>query len=252
MAQQDGIIPLKGTIDNINFYRTADGYKARKKSSLSKDRIAKDPNFERTREAMGNFGKAGNAGKLLRTAFRPIAQSASDSKVASRLAKEMVAVIKADITNPRGKKNVIDGETELLTGFDFNAKGKLSTTFFVNYDVSIERATGILQVKVPAFVPKQMIAAPVEATHFQLHMAGAEVDFEKGVYTALFKSSDQLVLSSKEVTALDLVVNLNPNSTHPLFLALGINFFIEDIDTKYQLKNGAFNALAIIKVSGAV
>ena len=120
MAKQDGIIPLKGTIDNINFYKTADGYKARKKSSLTAERIAKDPKFERTREAMANFGKAGSAGKLVRAALRPISQNASDSRVVSRLAKEMGRVIKADATNPRGKKNVIDGETELLTGFEFN------------------------------------------------------------------------------------------------------------------------------------
>jgi hypothetical protein len=35
----------------------------------------------------------------------------------------MVKVIQAD--NERGLRNVIDGEAELLTGFEFNIRGKL-------------------------------------------------------------------------------------------------------------------------------
>jgi len=31
MAQQKGIIPLKGTIGNITFYKSKDGFKAREK-----------------------------------------------------------------------------------------------------------------------------------------------------------------------------------------------------------------------------
>jgi hypothetical protein len=250
MAQQDGIIQLRGTIDKLNFYRTGDGYKARKTTSVTKERIASDPRFERTRENMDAFSKAGTAGKLLRNALRPIAKNASDGRVTSRLSKQMAKVIKADVTNPRGKKNVLDGETELLTGFEFNARGKLTGTLFVPYEAVIDRVSGTAQVKLPPFVPKKMIASPAEATHFQLNMAGVEVDFEKAAYVVQFQSSDQLVLNAAELAAFDLSVALPPNSTHPLFLALGIEFFMEDVGGNKPLNNGAFNALAIVKVSG--
>ncbi len=50
------------------------------------------------------------------------------------------------------------------------------------------------------------------------------------------------------------VINLNnsvtANSTHPLFLVLGIEFYQDVNGVKYPLKNGAFNALSIVKVSG--
>jgi hypothetical protein len=95
-----------------------------------------------------------------------------------------------------------------------------------------------------------MIAYPAEATHFQLHIAGVEIDFERAVYVAKFKSSDHLVLNDKELAAPDLSVALPANSTHPLFLALGIDFFMEDVDGNKPLNNGAFNALAIVQVSG--
>jgi hypothetical protein len=40
------------------------------------------------------------------------------------------------------------------------------------------------------------------------------------------------------------------NSTHPLFLLLCIQFFQEVNGVQYPLKNGAFNALNIVKVEG--
>jgi hypothetical protein len=42
MAQQKGIIPLQGTIGNITFYKSKDGFMAREKGSLNADRIAND------------------------------------------------------------------------------------------------------------------------------------------------------------------------------------------------------------------
>ena len=115
MARQKGIIKLDGTIGGITFYKTTeDGYLAREKGGVSADKIANDPNFQRTRENGEEFGRAGKAGKLLRNAIRAMLQNASDTRMVSRLTAEMVKVIQEDITNPRGQRNVIDGEAELL------------------------------------------------------------------------------------------------------------------------------------------
>jgi hypothetical protein len=92
-------------------------------------RIATDPAFQRTRENGAEFGRAGKAGKYLRTALRSLLQNVSDSRMIARLVKEMMRVIKADETNPRGFRNVIDGEAELLKGFEFNANSKLGLLY---------------------------------------------------------------------------------------------------------------------------
>lgn len=42
------------------------------------------------------------------------------------------------------------------------------------------------------------------------------------------------------------------NSTKPLFLALGIEFYQEINGQMYPLKNGAFNPLSIAKVDSGV
>ena len=183
MAKQKGIIKLDGTIGGITFYKsTQDGYLAREKGGVSADKIANDPAFQRTRENGEEFGRAGKAGKLLRNSIRAMLQNASDSKMVSRLTQKMVEVIQEDATNPRGQRNVIDGEAELLAGFEFNISGKLGTTIYAPYTSTIDRVAGTLAVNIPAFVPLNMIAAPGGSTHFKIVSAGAEVDFENEIF----------------------------------------------------------------------
>ena len=138
MAQQKGIIPLKGTIGNITFYKSSDGYLAREKGGVDANRIQTDPAFQRTRENGAEFGRAGKATKLLRNAIRGLTQNAADGKMSSRLTKAMLKVIQADATNARGLRNVIDGEVELLTGFEFNINSKLSTTLYAAFTATID------------------------------------------------------------------------------------------------------------------
>ena len=47
MARQKGIIKLKGTIGDVSFYKTKDGYLAREKGGVDGDRIKNDPAFQR-------------------------------------------------------------------------------------------------------------------------------------------------------------------------------------------------------------
>jgi hypothetical protein len=249
MAEQMGIIPLKGTIGNINFFKTADGFQARAKGGVTKERIATDPAFNRTRENGLEFGAAGKAGKVLRTAINSLLISTTDKRMVGRLTREMHKVLKADSKNERGKRKVIDGEAALLEGFEFNDQGKLSSTFSAPYSCDINRVTGELKITVPAFIPRNLVTAPAGTTHFKLISGGAEVDFENKSFTADMHSS--LELPWNNVATADLVLNniVSANSTHPLFAVLGVVFYQQVNASMYPLNNGAFNALAIIKVS---
>jgi hypothetical protein len=249
MAQQKGIIPLKGTIGNITFYKSKDGFLAREKGSIDANRIANDPAFQRTRENGAEFGRAGIAGKALRDALRSILQNTSDSRMISRLTREMMKVVQADSVNERGMRNVIDGEATLLEGFEFNANSKLRTTLYAPFTASVDRVTGSLSVNIPAFVPGNMVAAPSGATHFRIVSAGAEIDFENGTHVVQFNNTAELPWNSAATAVIDLANAVTANSTHPLFLVLGIEFYQQVNGAMYTLKNGAFNSLSIVKVS---
>jgi hypothetical protein len=250
MARQKGIIKLRGTIGDITFYKTQDGHLAREKGGIEASRIKNDPAFQRTRENGAEFGRAGAAGKILRTSLRALLLNSADSRMVSRLTQRMMKVIQADAVNERGLRNVIDGEAELLTGFEFNIRGKLGTSLYAPFTTNIDRAAGELTVDLPPFVPANMIAAPSGTTHFKIISAGAEVDFEEETFVVSNSETAILPWNAAPTVAINQLNAVTAASTKPLFLAVGLEFYQEVNGQMYPLKNGAFNPLAIVQVSG--
>jgi hypothetical protein len=246
MARQKGIIKLKGTIGDITFYKTQDGHLAREKGGIDASRIASDPAFQRTRENGSEFGRAGKAGKILRTALRPLLINSADGRMVSRLTQAMVKVIQADTVSERGLRNVIDGEAELLFGFEFNIRGKLGTTLFAPFVATIDRVAGEITVDLASFIPANMIAAPSGTTHYKIISGGAETYVVATSETAILPWDGTATAPINQVNA------VTANSTKPLFLALGVEFYQQINGQMYPLKNGAFNPLSIAKVDSGV
>ncbi|MEP1095974.1 MAG: hypothetical protein ABJG78_12735 [Cyclobacteriaceae bacterium] len=251
MARQKGIIKLKGTIGDVSFYKSKDGYLAREKGGVDGDRIKNDPAFQRTRENGAEFGRAGKAGKILRNAFRLLLQNASDARVTSRLTKEMMRVIKTDAVSARGERLITNGNLGHLTGFDFNVDSKLGTSFYAAFAQAIDRVAGAYNVSIPAFVPTASIVFPDGATHYRFSMAAAEINFEEESFQFGQAGTAELELGGDESLPVDLNVNLTADSTDDLFLILGLEFFQEVNGVMYSLKNGAFNSLSIAAIDEA-
>ncbi len=62
MAKQVGITPLEGTLGEYTFFKTQDSYMVRTRSGVSAERIATDPDFQRTRENNAEFAGGCQAG----------------------------------------------------------------------------------------------------------------------------------------------------------------------------------------------
>jgi hypothetical protein len=110
--------------------------------------------------------------------------------------------------------------------------------------------SGELSISIPSFVPVNMVAAPSGATHFKIVSAGVEIDFENKTYVVDFGNSNSLPINSTATAVLNLSHQVTANSTKPLFLVMGIEFYQEVNGNQYSLKNGAFNALSLVKVEG--
>jgi hypothetical protein len=250
MARQKGIIKLKGTIGDITFYKTQDGHLAREKGGIDASRIASDPAFQRTRENGAEFGRAGNAGKVLRTSLRALLLNSADARMVSRLTQRMIKVIQADVVSERGLRNIIDGEAELLAGFEFNIRGKLGTSLYAPFVTNIDRVAGELSVDIAPFIPMNMISAPSGTTHFKIISAGAEVDFEAETFVVSNSETTILPWDAAATVAINQLNAVTPASTKPLFLALGIEFYQQVNGQMYPMKNGAYNPLSLVQVSG--
>ncbi|MGM9476227.1 hypothetical protein ACS5PU_07345 [Pedobacter sp. GSP4] len=250
MARQEGLIKLKGRIGDLTFYKTKDGYQAREKGGVTASRIANDPKYQRTRENGAEFGRATRAGKLFRTAFKTLTSQLADKRVSQRLMKEMLSVIRADSVNDRGLRQVLDAETELLNGFEFNINGTISSTIHIPYTSNIDRAAGTAGIAFPAFSAKDLISSPAGATHFKFSAAAAVIDFETEVFELNVNESDLIEVKEVAAGAINLSCTLSPASVKPIFLLLGISFFQQVNGRDYSLSNGAFNGLALVLTKG--
>ena len=76
------------------------------------------------------------------------------------------------------------------------------------------------------------------------------IDFENESYIAPIGETVIFPWDNTLTAAIDIPLQLTADSTKPLFLALGVEFYQEVNGEKYSLKNGAFNALKLIDVVG--
>lgn len=248
MAKQKGVLKVEGTLDDITFYKSEDGYMVKTKSAVSKSRIENDPSFARTRENNAEFSSAGSSAKLLRDISRSMMKSASDSRNVSRLMRIMIFILKRDTTSPRGKRNVgvaiaLPAAMGLLKGFEFNLRSQIRSILFKPYDVDI--AGG--KITIASLVPGRDIAFPEGATHLALSGAFANVDFVSGEGAIEFTNVVNLALDN---TATPVVLNAAaPAGSGTKFCLLRIEFFQEVNSVQYPLNNGAFNALVIAEVA---
>ena len=249
MAKLKGILKIEGTLDELTFYKTQDGHLVKTKGGVSADRIANDPNFQRTRENGSEFGSSATAGKVLRNAVRNLMMNASDNRVTSRLTQVMTVIKNYDTTSARGERTVAIGIADpaalaLLKDFDFNDKAILSGVLFAPFIVT--PATG--EIAIPAFVPLNDIAYPGGATHVNLKAAYANVDFTNEISAIEYSPVTNLPIDGTN-TPVSLVPAGVPAGAGTKFYLLLLEFFQEVNGVQYPLKNGAYNVLNIVEAA---
>jgi hypothetical protein len=248
MARQNGLFKIKGTLDNVTFYKSVDGDLARMKTSVDKDRIANDPAFQRTRENGAEFGSSAKAGKLTRDSLRPIALNATDNRVVSRMTKLMAQIKNLDTTSVRGSRNVgvamanVNGKA-LLKGFEFNSSALLSSTLFKPY--AVNTTTGVITVT--GVVPLNDIVFPSGATHVSFTGAYANMNFATNVVDFKLTNVQNVVINGTAST-ITLTPTAVPAGTGAKVFLLKMEFFQLINGVQYSLKNGSYNALKIIEV----
>ncbi len=247
MAKQISLVKFRGTIDDLTFYTSEDGYMARKKGGVSAERIKNDPRFRLTRLNGQEFGIGGKAANLFRSAWKTEIAKAADTRITSRITKAMVAILQTDTVSDYGYRKVENGIPTSLLGFDFNAKVSLDSVFEPQQTVSIDRATGQAVITLPAYTPEKDIAAPDGTTHYSIFAAVAPINFASDAVVTNRQSTGNLVYDNTEVASGTLTLNFTPNSPDPVFLLMGIEFMKIVNGKAYEQSKGQ-NALQLIAV----
>jgi hypothetical protein len=249
MAQQKGIIKLKGKIGDISFYKTQDGHLAREKGGVDASRIANDAAFVRTRENGAEFGSSASSGKVLRDALRNMMMTASDNRVTSRLTKLMTDIKNLDSTSLRGARTVGTAIAQpsakaLLKGFNFNSRAILGSVLFKPY--AVDAATGVITMN--GLSPINDIAYPSGATHMSVKGSWAKVDFANNAFDVQLSNVVNIPIDANANNIVLTPAAAPAGAGTDLFL-LQIEFFQEVNGVQYSLKNGAYNALSIVEVA---
>ncbi|WP_395066761.1 hypothetical protein [Flavobacterium sp.] len=248
MARQSGLFNFEGTLDNVTFYKTADGLLVRKKGGVSKNRLLHDPAFIRARENGAEFGNCAKSAGKLRKSVSMFVYMAKDSKLSSRLIKVFFVIKKYDSLNVRGERSVGQGLTtslgkSTLKGFDFNRNAKWHT--IVPSPYVLDTVTGT--VTIADFNPSEHLNFPDGATHFSLQNAFLHIDLTTGAYEILYSDLFNYPISNAVINPTLVPSGIPTASGTKLYLVL-IEFFQEVNGIQYALNNGAFNALTILDV----
>jgi hypothetical protein len=242
------IIKLKGKIDDLSFYKSQDGYMARTKGGVPGERIKSDPKFDQTRRAMSEFSIAGKAGKVLRTVLNNELGKAADGRVASRLTKALVAILKTDPVSDFGSRRVENGNLTGLEKFEFNKSVPFSAAIKVPVTAIIDRATGQVTINLVSHLPKRDIAAPDNATHYSFFVAAAAIDFALGEATVARQSATALPWDATPTTASAISLTLPLNSSRPIMVLLGVEFVTLINGKQYPVSKG-LSTLQVLEVN---
>jgi hypothetical protein len=249
MAKQNGLVKLLGTVGDMTYYKSKDGYMAKEKTVISAERIASDPKFNRTRENNAEFGNACTSGKTLRHSLNTVLKNARDGRMVSRLSKTMMQVIKSDAVSARGQRTVATGDLQLLKGFEFNGGAVFSSTFYAPYTVNIDRVAGNISISIPPFSPMSAVIVPQGATHFELIAGAAAIDFAAQTFESAATQTAPIAWDANTTAQTTLSLSIPKASTLPLFVALGIQFYQVVNGSQYPLTDKSFNALSLIAVN---
>lgn len=246
MAKQLSHIKISGSIDDLTYFSTKNGYKLRKKKALTREQLLTGDAFERTRENNTEFTRAAHAGKLLREALNDQLKLVKGSRIGIRLFTEMMRILRTDPVNNRGQRLVQNGNFGELAGFEFNEGAAFKDSFSAQVASATDRVQGTLATGIAPFVPTQKLSGLPGATHCKLFTAAVELNFPEKKYRFSLSETAALPISHDELVLPELKNQLTPNSTLPWLLVIGI-VYLQDANGKlYPFKDKSSNTMKIV------
>jgi hypothetical protein len=151
---KDGI-QFTGSVGNLTAYNVkgSDQTIVRTKSGPTKEMIANDPNFERTRENNSEFGIcASAAGRIRRMMF--CVNHLADYNFTPALSSLLMKMKVRDSVSARGQRGLLFSQhAALLQGFRLNRKNPFESVVRQTPVCSIDRTTGKGVVHLPDLTP---------------------------------------------------------------------------------------------------
>ena len=167
MAKQKGIFRIEGTVGGVTFYQRGGVDLVKEVSSVKRERIMNDPDFQRTRENMAEFGGSATVGKALRMGLTSLMRTMGDRNSSARITSLMKKVNNLGLGD-RGQRGFeILAHAQTLLGFEFNKTTIFSSVFNAPFTFTSVPARDQTTLTVPDFNTLDYLTPPLGATHFR-------------------------------------------------------------------------------------
>jgi hypothetical protein len=176
MAVNTSFIKLEGTLDGLTFYNKDGENLVKKKTQVSKNRIANAPEYQRTRENNQEFGGSAKCGKAFRESFAGISRLVSDTYLSARITAKIRSIV-PNGPGLRGERNIdLVDNLEPFIGFNFNLSKPFDSQFNApSPGPDIADTKDSVRWNIPDFNTDTFVHKPEGATHFKLALAAGYV-----------------------------------------------------------------------------
>lgn len=248
MAKQESLIKFRGKVGDLSFSKhRSRGYEVRMKGGVDKARIQTDPNFQRTRENMAEFGTAAGTAKLLRIQLNNLLRTFADNTMRNRLTSLIHRIQKSDSANARGERIFLEENSTMLKGFEFNQASSLKMLLGEKLEPTYDRTAGEATLIIPEFNPQNDVMLLNGATHMLFTLAVAELSTDEVPPRPVMVKSGYIPLIGVHVEE-TLQAPLVVDPTKVVYIIVGISMYQEVNGNFYPLKNNPYNAMTIVDV----
>ncbi len=147
-----------------------------------------------------------------------------------------------------GERNVVDGDLNLLQGFEFNAATSLDEVMKAAYTVGFDRVSGLAAIAIQFEDPSLELQQVEGATQARFTVGLAAVNFETGDYEVDVVHSESVEIASKAAVQVDIEAGISANSEQPVFLVLGVEYYQAVNGELYLINNKESRALLLATV----
>jgi len=248
MNKQSGPIKIQATINDLTYYKRKGEYLVKSKSSVSSKRLKYSPEYAALRQHQQDFGLASTGGKLIRLAFAPLIAPVADFNCVSRLTANVLKVLQSVQANPSGKRNILDGDLNMLKGFEFNAQCGLSQVLRKSIKLTANAGNVSVSIEIPEFVPSRHLKSPQVSSHFQMILGMAATDFNNASYQSAFAETAQMPVKSSLGNTLSITCALGEMTSDPVLIVVGMRFSQLNSVVYEPVLNSGYQALSIVEV----
>ena len=226
-------IQITGRIKDLILYKVGDKYYARTAPGKVKQTKA-------TKKRATEFGKASRIGGCLRQQLLAVIPFPGDNKMQTRLVSVLFQWLRSGYDPSKSCAPV-----PFISNFQFTEGATITERWRVALEVT-NPESGLLELKIPSFVPSRSISAPAGTVSVKCHIAVAGCNAESGVATGGFSTSIFYNYNEAEVPEQTVMLPAPTPAGSLLVTAVSLEYNFQKNGHLEKTKNKAFMPSGVV------